>query len=385
MKSDLTYWVTLTQLKNWGSEKINKLLVKIIHNYKMQLEEFFSLSKNDILKKFELETKDFEDLELSKKELPNYSFMIENLISQGYEIITMDSSKYSKTLKENLKIKHSPPVLYVKGNTQLLQENSVAIVGSREASEEAIDFTDNIAKISSRLFKVIVSGFAKGVDKQALDSAIKYNGQSIIVLPQGILTFGSGFKKYYKEINQGDVLVLSTFYPSVPWSVQFAMARNPIIYGLAKEIYVAQSSDKGGTWYGVIDGLKKGREIFVYDIESKDNANSLLIEKGATPVDFNGKRKKIDDKCANKPEIQEVSQAGVVIENKTDSIEEQIISTLSNNKLTSTELISRLNLDWKTQKMTGYLKKIPNIIIDSSAKPHRYTLSQQSDNNDKLF
>ena len=206
MKSDLTYWVTLTQLKNWGSEKINKLLVKIIHNYKMQLEEFFSLSKNDILKKFELETKDFEDLELSKKELPNYSFMIENLISQGYEIITMDSSKYSKTLKENLKIKHSPPVLYVKGNTQLLQENSVAIVGSREASEEAIDFTDNIAKISSRLFKVIVSGFAKGVDKQALDSAIKYNGQSIIVLPQGILTFGSGFKKYYKEINQGDVL-----------------------------------------------------------------------------------------------------------------------------------------------------------------------------------
>jgi hypothetical protein len=62
---------------------------------------------------------------------------------------------------------------------------------------------------ASKDYKVVVSGFAKGVDKQALDSAIKYNGQSIIGLPQGIATFQSGFKKYYKQIIEGDVLAIT--------------------------------------------------------------------------------------------------------------------------------------------------------------------------------
>ena len=144
-----------------------------------------------------------------------------------------------------------------------MTEKSIAIVGSRNASDVSLQFTDNIAKLASKEYKVVVSGFAKGVDKQALDSAINYKGQSIIVLPQGIMTFGSGFKTYYKQIVDGDVLVLSIFFPKAPWKAELAMARNPIIYGLADEIYVAESSEKGGTWSGVIDGLRKKRKIYV--------------------------------------------------------------------------------------------------------------------------
>ena len=87
----------------------------------------------------------------------------------------------------------------------------------------------------------------------------------------------------------GDVLVLSTFFPKTPWRTDLAMARNPIIYGLANEIYVAESSGKGGTWSGVADGLRKKRIIYVRQPEiSEQNANLLLIQKGAIPVDFNG-------------------------------------------------------------------------------------------------
>lgn len=170
-----------------------------------------------------------------------------------------------------------------------MQEKSVAIVGSRSASDISLNFTDNIANLASREYKVVVSGFAKGVDKQALDSAIKYKGHSIIVLPQGIMTFGSGYKNYYRQIVDGDVLVLSTFFPKAPWRVELAMARNPIIYGLADEIFVAESSEKGGTWSGVIDGLRKNRKIFVRLPEhTEKNANILLIQKGAVAVDFEG-------------------------------------------------------------------------------------------------
>ena len=289
MTADAPYWMALAHLPRWGYSRINNLIVKFYLENKISIEEFFNLNDIDWKNHYSLEEKYVTDLLKAKQDLPNLSFLAESLSNQGYDIIPITSEIYSKTLKNNLKINYSPTILYIKGNEKILQEKSLAIVGSRDASEIALKFTDNIAKLASKDFKVVVSGFAKGVDKQALDSAVKFTGQSIIVLPQGILTFGSGFKTYYKQIIDGDVLVLSTFMPNAPWRAELAMARNPIIYGLADEIFVAESSDKGGTWSGVLDGLRKGRKIYVRKPENGEkNANSLLIEKGSIPVDFFG-------------------------------------------------------------------------------------------------
>jgi predicted Rossmann fold nucleotide-binding protein DprA/Smf involved in DNA uptake len=283
------YWIAITQLPRWSYQITNSLIVKFHHENKITIDEFFSLSKEQWRDEYGLDEKQILDLEVVKRELPANAFLAESFFSQGYKIIPIISSEYSKTLKENLKINNAPAVLYTKGNTQMLHEKSLAIVGSRLASERALQFTDNIAKLASKEFKVIVSGFAKGVDKQALDSAILHKGQSIIVLPQGIMTFGSGFKQYYKQIVDGDVLVVSTFFPKAPWRSELAMARNPIIYGLANEIYVAESAEKGGTWSGVVDGLRKGRVVYVRQPDpGETNANHLLIEKGAIPVSFDG-------------------------------------------------------------------------------------------------
>jgi DNA protecting protein DprA len=262
--------------------------VKFFHNEKITIEDFFNLPESVWSSKYQLDSMEILDLQKAKSELPNNAFFAENLFSQGYELIPITSPEYSKTLKQNLKVAHSPALLYVKGNKQLLHENSIAIVGSRAAEGKSLAFTDNMAKLATKDLKVVVSGFAKGVDKQALDSAIKYKGQSIIVLPQGIETFNSGFKTYYKQIVAGDVLVLSTFHPKAVWSAGLAMARNPIIYGLADEIFVAESSEKGGTWSGVMDGLRKGRKIYVRKPEpNENNANILLIQKGAIAFDYN--------------------------------------------------------------------------------------------------
>ena len=89
-------------------------------------------------------SKKFNLLEQAKKELPNLAFVTEDLLAQGYEVITLNSPDYSKTLKNNLKIKDSPTILYVKGNKQMMQETSIAIVGSRDADQVSLDFTDNL-------------------------------------------------------------------------------------------------------------------------------------------------------------------------------------------------------------------------------------------------
>ncbi len=287
------YWIAIAHLQKWERVRINSLVIDILTKQKMQLQDFFELDDKNIKSIFNLNDKEISDIKNAKEDLPNIAFQVESLLNQGIKIIPINSKLYPKTMKENLKIKYSPTVIYTKGDVKILQEDSVAIVGSRDANEDALNFTDNIAKKMSKKYKVVVSGFAKGIDRKALESSIECKGNSIIVLPQGILTFDIGFKKYYKEItNPGvnaGVFVLSTFPPKAGWSTGFAMARNRYIYGLAKEIYVAQTNRSGGTWAGAIDGIKKGRDVYIYYPDNNhESAAYELIKKGAKPIDFNG-------------------------------------------------------------------------------------------------
>lgn len=347
--SEIPYWISIAHLPKWRTEKINKLIIKIVHDNQLSMEDFFNMSESDWKNKFELTENEVLSLSQAKKELPQTSFLTEDLLSQGFEVIPINSPEYSKILKQNLKVSYSPPVLYIKGNKQVMQDNSIAIVGSRNADDISLEFTDNIAKLATEHNKIVASGFAKGVDKQALDSALNYKGQSIIVLPQGILTFKSGMKKYYKQIVEGNVLIVSAFYPKATWSVGLAMARNPIIYGFAKEIYVAQSDNKGGTYSGVIDGLKKGRKIFVrYPNQNEKNANLELISKGGMPVDLSGKiiQKEADKIIAQQNEVDK----------KVENIEKKILSILTHGTFTSKQIVEKTKIAWTARQVTDFLK-----------------------------
>jgi len=375
-KEEATYWIALANLPRWGHLKINNLIIKFYHENKISIEEFFQLNENTWRNQYQLDEKDISDLRQAKSELANNAFLAESFFSQGFEIIPITSNDYSKKLKANLKIAHSPAVLYIKGNKKILEEKSIAIVGSRDASENALKFTDNIAKLASEKFKVVVSGFAKGVDKQALDSAIKYKGQSIIVLPQGIMTFSSGFKNYYKQIIDGDVLVLSVFFPKAPWKSELAMARNPIIYGLADEIYVAESAEKGGTWSGVVDGLRKGRKIFVRKPDPNEkNANNILIQKGAIPVDFDGIELPRDYDTMNIDEKVSIVQDP----NGNELLEAKVRAVFNGRTLSAKELLTKLNLSWTTEKLINYLKKLDFIEVVKGKKTYLYKLKGTSD------
>ncbi len=195
------------------------------------------------------------------------------------------------------------------------------------------------------------------------------------------MTFGSGFTKYYTQIIDGDVLVLSTFFPKAPWRAELAMARNPVIYGLADEIYVAESSDKGGTWSGVVDGLRKGRKIFVRQPEpAENNANQILIEKGAIPVDVNGQR------FSKTYEISDIEQMTMVEEpNESELPEEKIRSVFNGKPLNINELITKLDIDWTAKKLISYLNKLDFIEIVKYKNINLYRLKGKGIHNKHHF
>ncbi len=372
MLKNAAHWITLAHLPRWNHQKINYLVKSIYADQKSDLEEFFSLQPTEWQDLYQLDENDILALSEARSQIPNNAFLAETLYNQGFELIPIIAPQYSPTLKENLKLTYSPPLLYVKGNQELLVEDSIAVVGSRNASDISLKFTDNIAKAATENYQVVVSGFAKGIDKAALDSSLKYIGHSIIVLPQGVLTFGSGYKTYYKQIIDGDVLVLSTFHPKLPWKVELAMARNPIIYGLARHIYVAESSDSGGTWSGVKDGLRKGREIFVRKPEpGENNANEQLISLGARPVDLQGV-------------LLEVDETAFPPASSTTELEEKIRSLLAEKPLSAKDICALLELDWTARRMSDYLKGLQGIKTVKSGRLNKYVSQDAVDEQETI-
>ena len=359
------YWISISDLKGWKNEQINTLIKRIYQEQSSDLQDFFSLKPEEWRQLYGLDEKQIEALQESKAEIPNNAFLAENLFHQGFELIPIFSPDYSPTLWQNLGLKHSPPLLYIKGNKELLKEDSIAIVGSRDASTNGLNFTHNIAKQATEDYKVVVSGFAKGIDKAALDNALNYIGHSIIVLPQGVLTFGSGYKTYYAQIMEGDVLILSTFHPKSPWRVELAMARNPIIYALAKDIYVAESSDSGGTWAGVKDGLRKGRKIYIrYPEEGENNANKLLIQQGGIAVDINGKV--IDTQTLQEAMAKETSK-----------LQEKIENLLSDNSLSAKEIFEQLQAKHSLKHLKEILENMEQLEKVKSGHVTKYRIKAQ--------
>lgn len=357
---DLVYWMIFAHLPRWTTLKTNKLIVEILHNQKITFEEFFNLSHNELVETFKLDNKEINDLEQAKKELPNFSFLLEDMLSQGYELIPFNSNNYPQILKDNLKLKFTPPLIYIKGNKSLLHDDTVAIVGSRKASGVSLEFTKNIAKNATKKYQCVVSGGAKGVDQTALDESIKANGHSILVLPQGILTFSSGMKKYYKHIIEGNLLILSAFFPKAAWSTGLAMGRNKYIYGLSKEIYVAESDTKGGTWSGVLEGLKANRTIYIRTPKNDEkNANDLLILKGAKAVDMNGA----------------IIKSGQIDEILLD---EKIKNAIKGIALTAKQIKEKINYDIDARKFSLYLSGLPFVKKEKKGSSNVFIYKSES-------
>jgi predicted Rossmann fold nucleotide-binding protein DprA/Smf involved in DNA uptake len=225
-----------------------------------------------------------------------------------------------------------------------LNKKAISVVGSRDASKISLNFTKNITEKFVKDGYVVVSGFARGVDRVAFESALEFGGETVCVLPQGILTFNLQ-RDYYKYYTQGKILICSTFEPSASWNAGFAMARNDYIYALGEKVFISESKSDGGTWNGAMSAIKHGlKNVFVrYPQEGEDNANLLLVEHGIVPVDI----------CGN------------IIHIDVKSLEELIVEILSESPgLEVSKIRKKLEKNGKqmsSQKLTHILRKMNKI------------------------
>ena len=199
----------------------------------------------------------------------------------GLWILTRSDPEYPERLKRCLR-SESPAVLFGCGNKALLNKGGIAVVGSRDASEEDLAFTEKLGKEAATQGYSIVSGGARGVDQGAMLGTLDMEGTAVGVLADSLLRSATS-GKYRKCIMSGDLVLTTPFNPEAGFNVGNAMSRNRYIYCLADAAVVISSTpDKGGTWNGALEDLKAGWvPLWVKHNTNAKSGNSQLVQRGA--------------------------------------------------------------------------------------------------------
>jgi len=207
------------------------------------------------------------------------------LSAPNNHLVTLADPEYPKAL---LEISDPPPYLYAKGNLALLNQPSIAIVGSRNASVQGEKNAEAFAYDLCQHGLCIVSGLALGIDGAAHCGALKANGATIAVVGTGLdIVYPSKHRELAHQIVERG-LILSEFPLGTPSKPQNFPKRNRIISGLSLGCLVVEANVQSGSQITARMAAEQGREIFAIpgSIHSPMSKGChQLIKQGAKLVD----------------------------------------------------------------------------------------------------
>ena len=198
-------------------------------------------------------------------------------------VISRADDAYPRKLKERLK-NDAPVMLYGCGQPEIMHARGLAIVGSRDVSESLLDYTREVASLTARAGRTVVSGAAKGIDRAAMNGALQAGGTVAGVLA-GDLERTVMNREHRNLLLEERLLLISPYDPCARFQVGHAMQRNKTIYALADAALVVNAvTNKGGTWAGAMEQLKK-YSVPVYVRSTGNSCDGLdgLKARGARP------------------------------------------------------------------------------------------------------
>jgi DNA processing protein len=208
----------------------------------------------------------------------------QKIIEAGAQLVPIRTPLYPAALRE---IFDPPPVLFVRGRTELLHSPMLAIVGTRRPTPYGTAAATRIARDLANAGLTITSGMARGIDTAAHRAVLDVQGLTIAV-------FGSGVDQVYPSENRNlaeeiakNGLILSEFPMGAPPYPQNFPIRNRIISGFSLGVLVVEGGEYSGSAITAKLAAEQGREVFAVpgNVTSKMSwGPNLLIKQGAKLV-----------------------------------------------------------------------------------------------------
>ena len=271
-----TYLIALNQIDKVGDKRISELI-----NHYESVENIFEDKEENIKdllkKKFKSQVGDFNKSEI----LDKANEIVNKSKDYGIGILSLFDEDYPFNLKQ---IDNPPYILYYKGDIKKLRRNAVAIVGTREPTNESRKYSFELASKLSSLNITVVSGMAKGVDREAHLGAISSLVNTAAVLGNGIDTvYPSENLKIYNKLIEKGIIVSEFEIGRKPDRMNFPR-RNRIISGLSYAVVMVEAASKSGALITVDYALNQGRDVYIAPYDEKNNAyfgNHKLYKDGA--------------------------------------------------------------------------------------------------------
>ena len=283
MKTQNLYVGILTllspKMKGIGPAFIHKNVVSI---------DFFEFDPISIIEKL---------LALNKKVIPRQiieeawesSNELFNYCNQrGISIVSFFDSIYPKNLKE---IKNSPPIIFTKGNLELLKNKTICIIGTREPNQNGQKISEKVMIHYKEKGWNICNGLAKGIDTSTIQENGNYYKNVIGVLGGGLdfelsKTILKTTAEQAEKVIESGGLLISSYPPGYKENTFSVIDSCDLQADLSDGLILIQSSMKGGSKFTISKFCTLNRPIGVINPVGADktlnsfSANIALIQNG---------------------------------------------------------------------------------------------------------
>jgi len=353
---ELKYYVGFSLIPQIGAKRGQKLI-----NFFDVLKNAWKASRADLIKAG-IEKNIVNEIIEARKEI-DLDEEMEKINKQGIKLLTIKDDDYPKLLKE---IYNPPFLLYVRGEEEVLNRVSLAVIGARKSTDYGRQITGELCSILVQNNIVIVSGLANGIDSFAHETALSaINGKTIAVMGCGIddkTIYPANNRNLAKKIIDKGGAIISEYPIMIPPLKQHFPARNRIISGLCLGVLVVEATETSGSLITAAHALEQGREVFAVP-GSIYNKNTVgphkLIKMGAKLIE---NAEDILEELNLKNINQQIEAKEIIPENEN---EKKILECLELNSLHIDELveisginITELNPILMTMEMKGMVKNI---------------------------
>ena len=203
----------------------------------------------------------------------------------GVNIVTMVDDGYPAMLANS---PGAPLVLYVKGSVEALSRPSVAMIGTRRATQYGRNVAGRLSYDLAKAGWMIVSGLAIGIDAESHRGALDAEGLTVGVI-------GSGLDRFYPEENRelareivkkGGAVVSEFPFGRSADTTTFPI-RNHVVAALATGVVAVEAPLQAGTLITTSIAADLGRTVMAVPARVTDRMSSgclSLLRDGAVPV-----------------------------------------------------------------------------------------------------
>ncbi|MFC1588693.1 DNA-processing protein DprA [Pseudomonadota bacterium] len=179
--------------------------------------------------------------------------------SDNHHIITLFDPQYPQQLKT---INQPPPVLFVRGDPDYLQQPQLAMVGSRTPTAAGKRTASDFARHLSNSGITITSGLARGIDGACHQGALQGLAGTIALVAHGLdIVYPAAHRALAEDISNHGAVVSEVPIGTEPHRGLFPR-RNRIISGLSLGTLVVEAALKSGSLITAKHALEQSREVF---------------------------------------------------------------------------------------------------------------------------